>query len=53
MVYNGPQIYLGNPSYKTPRTVCVNKADYDTIDLSSISNEYIARSNYRPIMPLS
>ncbi|MCI7579833.1 MAG: type II restriction endonuclease subunit M [Prevotella sp.] len=53
MVYNGPQIYVGNPSYKTPRTVCVNKADYDTIDLSSISNEYIARSNYRPIMPLS
>lgn len=53
MVYNGPQIYVGNPSYKTPRTVCVNKADYDTIDLSSISNDYIARSNYRPIMPLS
>lgn len=53
MVYNGPQIYVGNPSYKTPRTVCVNKADYDTIDLSSISDEYIARSNYRPIMPLS
>lgn len=53
MVYNGPQIYVGNPSYKTPRTVCINKADYDTIDLSSISNEYIARSNYRPIMPLS
>ncbi len=52
MVYNGPQIYVGNPSYKTPRTVCVNKADYDTIDLSSISNDYIARSNYRPIMPL-
>ena len=53
MLYNGPQIYVGNPSYKTPRTVCVNKADYDTIDLSSISDEYIARSNYRPIMPLS
>ena len=53
MVYNGPQIYVGNPSYKTPRTICVNKADYDTIDLSSISNDYIARSNYRPIIPFS
>ena len=53
MVYNGPQIYVGNPCYKTPKSICATKADYDTIDLLSIPNEYIARSNYRPIMPLA
>lgn len=53
MVYNGPQIYVSNPSYKTPKSICNTKADYDTIDLTSVSAEYIARSNYRPIMPLA
>lgn len=53
MVYNGPQIYVGNPCYKTPKSICNTKADYDTIDLTSISVEYMARSNYRPIMPLA
>lgn len=53
MVYNGPQIFVGNPSYKTPRSSCVNKADFDTIDLQNIDDEYIARSNYKPCLPLS
>ena len=53
MVYNGPQIFVGNPSYKTPRSSCVNKADFDTIDLQTMDDEYIARSNYKPCMPLN
>ena len=52
MVYNGPQIFVSNPSYKTPRKVCNEKADYDVIDLASMSDNYIARSNYRPLLPL-
>lgn len=53
MVYNGPQIFVANPSYKTPRSSCVNKADFDTIDLQTMSDDYIARSNYKPCLPLS
>lgn len=53
MVYNGPQIFVANPSYKTPRSSCANKADFDTIDLSSMGDEYIARSNYKPCLPLN
>ena len=53
MVYNGPQIFVANPSYKTPRSSCANKADFDTIDLQSMSDDYIARSNYKPCMPLN
>jgi len=52
MVYNGPQIYVGNPSYKTPRSKCRLNSDYDTIDLVSMSENYVARSNYRPLLSL-
>lgn len=48
-----PQIFVANPSYKTPRSSCANKADFDTIDLSSMGEEYIARSNYKPCLPLN
>lgn len=53
MVYNGPQIYVANPSYKTPKEVCIQKADYDTLDLMTLPENYIARSNYRPLLPLN
>ena len=52
MVYNGPQLYVANPSYKTPKAVCLTKADYDTINLSDMSDDYVARSNYRPILTI-
>ncbi len=50
MVYNGPQIYVANPSYKTPRETCRLNSDYDNINLELISDNFIARSNYRPLM---
>ena len=53
MVYNGPQIFINNPCYKTPREMCENKGDFDTIDLQSIDANYIARTNYIPILPLA
>lgn len=53
MVYNGPQIYVANPSYKTPREVCLLNSDYDIIDLLTISDNYIARSNYRPLLSIN
>lgn len=48
MVYNGPQFFVGNPCYKTPRKTCRLNSDYDTVDLQLIDDDYIARSNYRP-----
>lgn len=52
MVYNGPQIYVGNPSYKTPKSVCATKGDYDTINILDLDDAYIARSNYKPVLPI-
>ena len=46
VIYTGPLVGVANPIYKTPRRVCVGKADYDRVDLTEISNSYIPRSKY-------
>lgn len=52
MVYNGPQLFVSNPCYKTPRSTCANKADFDTIDPSLITESFIARTNYAPLLAI-
>ena len=46
MIYSGPQIFVSNPLYKSPRIPCLLNSDYDTIDISSISGSYISRTNF-------
>ena len=46
LVYSGPHFSIGNPLFKTPRSSCRLKSDYDPIDLESVSEEYIPRTNY-------
>ena len=53
MVYNGPQFFYGNPYYKTPRAKCILNSDYDCIDLNSMNDDYIARSNYMPVLSIA
>lgn len=53
MVYNGPQFHVANPSYKTPRAICRLNSDYDNIDLVSMDECYISRTNYTPVLPLN
>lgn len=48
MVYSGPHFFVSNPIYKTPRKVCVEKGDYDIIDLQLANADTIARTNYVP-----
>lgn len=48
MVYSGPHIFVSNPLYKTPKSVCTEKAHYDIIDLNLIDETFIARTNYVP-----
>ncbi len=47
LICSGPHIYVANPISKTPRAVCIEKADYDNIDLSNISANYLPRENYK------
>lgn len=50
MIFSGPHFYVANPIYKTPRTKCVLNSDYDSIDPCIISENYIARTNYLPLL---
>jgi hypothetical protein len=48
MIYSGPHFFVSNPLYKTPKEICIEKADYDIIDFGSIKEDFFARSNYKP-----
>lgn len=52
MIYSGPHFYVCNPLYKSPREKCELNSDYDSINLMQINAEYIARTNYTPIIDL-
>lgn len=51
-IYQGPHFGIANPLAKTSRNICVINSDYDCIDLSVISEEYIQRVNYSPACDL-
>lgn len=39
---------MANPLFQTPRRRCVQKADYDLLDLTEIPEDYLPRTNYVP-----
>lgn len=46
-VLSGPHFFLANPYNKTPRRTCTANGHYDVIDLESLPDGYLPRSNYR------
>ena len=48
MVVSGPHFSVGNPLNKTPREGCSTNKDYDCLDLTSLSDDYLPRTNYVP-----
>ena len=48
-VLSGPHFFLANPYNKTPRKVCTANGHYDVIDLETLPDDYLPRSNYRPM----
>lgn len=48
LIYSGPHFFVGNPLYKMPQAVCKEKADYDTLDLTRIPEDFVPRTNYVP-----
>lgn len=53
MVLQGPLIHVGNPLYKTPRSVSRTNADYDVIDLATAPEDYFPRTNYGPAVDMN
>jgi len=49
-VLSGPHFFLANPFSKTPRDVCTVNNHYDPIDLEAIPDDYLPRTNYRPMV---
>ncbi|MDX7597792.1 class I SAM-dependent DNA methyltransferase [Aeromonas caviae] len=47
-VLSGPHFYVGTPLYKTPRAVCTEKGHYDCLDLLTLPDDYLPRTNYIP-----
>jgi hypothetical protein len=48
-VLSGPHFFLANPYNKTPRKVCTANGHYDIIDLDTLPDDYLPRTNYRPM----
>ncbi len=47
-VLSGPHFYVGSPLNKTPRAVCTQNSHYDVLDLETLPDDYLPRSNYLP-----
>ena len=50
LIWSGPHIYVSNSIYKTPKEKCILNSDYDVIDLLSINEDYVPRTNYVPLV---
>lgn len=48
-VLSGPHFFLANPYNKTPKRVCTANKHYDVLDLEALPDDYLPRSNYRPM----
>jgi hypothetical protein len=45
----GPHFFVANPFYKTPRSICSEKGDYDPLDLELIPDGYRPRTTFSPM----
>ncbi|MFA7606286.1 MAG: class I SAM-dependent DNA methyltransferase [Rhodocyclaceae bacterium] len=48
-VLSGPHFFVANPFYKTPRKNCNTPLAYDSISLETLPDDYLPRTNYRPM----
>lgn len=49
MIYSGPNIYVANPLYKSPNSICkIANTDYSVIEANLIEDDFVSRTNYVP-----
>ena len=48
LILSGPHFFTGNPFNKTPRRECTQNSHYDVLDLTTLSEDYLPRTNYVP-----
>ncbi|MBU1737085.1 MAG: hypothetical protein KKG35_03015 [Proteobacteria bacterium] len=47
-ILSGPHFFVGNPLYKTPNRICRKHHEYASLDLTSLPDDYLPRTNYVP-----
>lgn len=48
-VLSGPHFYVASPHKQTPKRISETNRAYDLIDLEAIPDDYLPRTNYRPM----
>lgn len=48
-ILSGPHFFVGNPMFQTPKKICNTHKAYDNLDLTSINDSYLPRTNYIPL----
>lgn len=48
LILSGPHFFVSNPLYKNPRNAQKSNKDYDVIDLTEISSDFVQTTNYLP-----
>ena len=46
LVLSGPHFFVANPFNKTPRRKCTQNSHYDVLDLTTLPEDYLPRTNY-------
>jgi hypothetical protein len=47
-ILSGPHFFVGSPFYKTARAQCTQNSHYDVLDLQTLPDDYLPRTNYVP-----
>jgi hypothetical protein len=48
-VLSGPHFFVANPFNKTPRAICSANGHYSPLDLETLPDNYLPRTNYMPM----
>ena len=48
LILSGPHFFVGNPFNKTPQAVCTQNSHYDVLELTTLPDDYLPRTNYVP-----
>src|SRR5690554_300597 len=47
-ILSGPHFFVDNPMFQTPKRVCETHRAYDNLDLQTLPDDYLPRTNYIP-----
>jgi hypothetical protein len=49
LILSGPHFLIANPFNKTPRAICSANGHYDVLNLETLDDSYLPRTNYLPM----